>query len=81
MMWRSRTPEVMADAAYHVLTSNSRETTGNFFTDEEVLRAKGLTNFDKYLHNPKYRDEVSMDFFLNDEDIAKAASTTQRPKL
>ena len=34
-----RTPEIMADAAYAVLTSDAATTTGNFFIDEEVLNA------------------------------------------
>src|SRR5262249_39510539 len=38
---RSRKPEIMADAAHAVLTRLSRECTGNFFLDEDVLRAAG----------------------------------------
>ncbi|MGH9942672.1 MAG: SDR family oxidoreductase, partial [Pyrinomonadaceae bacterium] len=45
---RSRQPEIVADAAYHILTRPSREVTGNFFIDEEVLRAAGVTDFDRY---------------------------------
>ena len=45
---RGRTPEIMADAAWHILTRDSRETTGNFFIDEEVLSAAGITDFAKY---------------------------------
>lgn len=48
MMNASRTPEIMADAAYVILTSNSRTTTGNFFIDDEVLRTAGVTDFEKY---------------------------------
>ncbi|MGV9367785.1 SDR family oxidoreductase [Amycolatopsis sp. NPDC003731] len=45
---RSRTPEIMADAAHAILTKPSREATGNFYLDDEVLRAAGVTNFAKY---------------------------------
>jgi citronellol/citronellal dehydrogenase len=45
---RSRKPEIMADAAYLILTRLSRESTGNFFIDEDVLRAVGITDFDQY---------------------------------
>lgn len=38
----------MGDAAYIVLTSNSKSTTGNFFIDDEVLASVGITNLDKY---------------------------------
>ena len=49
---RSRKPEIMADAAYIVLTRNSRETTGNFFVDEEVLASEGITDLAKYATEP-----------------------------
>jgi citronellol/citronellal dehydrogenase len=48
----SRRPAIMADAAHAILTSPSRETTGNFFLDEEVLRARGVTDFDAYAVTP-----------------------------
>jgi citronellol/citronellal dehydrogenase len=43
-----RKPEIMADAAYAILTQNSRNTSGRFFLDEDVLRATGITDFDHY---------------------------------
>jgi citronellol/citronellal dehydrogenase len=48
----SRSPAIMADAAHWVLTQNSREVTGNFFIDEEVLRQAGEMDFDKYAMRP-----------------------------
>ncbi len=47
----ARKPEIMADAAYEVLTSNSRENTGNFYIDEDVLRHSGVTDFNEYAVN------------------------------
>jgi citronellol/citronellal dehydrogenase len=44
----SRKPAIMADAAHHVLTRNSRACSGNFFVDEEVLRSAGMTDFGQY---------------------------------
>lgn len=44
----SRKPSIMADAAYHVLTRDSRTCSGNFFIDEEVLRADGVSDFEQY---------------------------------
>lgn len=44
----SRKPRIMADAAYEILTSPSKEVTGNFFIDEFLLRKKGVTNFRQY---------------------------------
>ena len=45
---RSRTPEIMADAAYGILNRESRECTGNFFIDDEVLASAGLTDLARY---------------------------------
>jgi citronellol/citronellal dehydrogenase len=43
-----RQPEIMADAAYAIVTKDSREITGNCFVDEDVLRAEGVVDFDRY---------------------------------
>ncbi|MDR3491841.1 MAG: NAD(P)-dependent oxidoreductase [Gammaproteobacteria bacterium] len=59
----SRKPQIMADAAYEIVTSNSRETTGNFFVDEDVLRAHGMTDFGIYAVNPE--KHLFPDFFLD----------------
>lgn len=48
----SRTPDVVADAAWHILTRQSRSTSGNFFIDEAVLREEGVTNFAPYAVDP-----------------------------
>ena len=45
-----RKPEIMADAAHAILTRASRECTGNFFIDEDVLRDAGVTDFDSTRH-------------------------------
>ena len=47
-----RTPEIVADAAYAILTRDSKTCTGNFFIDEEVLVEEGVTDFEKYSVNP-----------------------------
>ena len=43
-----RKPEIMADAAQAVLIRDSRQATGNFYLDDEVLTAEGVTDFDRY---------------------------------
>jgi citronellol/citronellal dehydrogenase len=45
---RSRKPEIVADAAWHILTRNSHTTTGNFFIDEDVLATAGITDLSHY---------------------------------
>ncbi len=45
---KSRKPEIMADAAWHILTQPSRQVTGRHFIDEEVLIQAGLTDLRPY---------------------------------
>ena len=68
----SRTVEIMADAAYMVLTRPARECTGNFFIDEVVLREAGVTEFDAYAVAPG--NDLFRDFFVPDA-IADALPT------
>lgn len=48
----SRKPEIMADAAFEIISKLPAECTGNTFIDEDVLRNAGITNFDKYAVTP-----------------------------
>ena len=59
-----RTPEIMADAAYIVLNKDSKSATGNFYVDEELLRAEGVTDFEQYSVIPGTKDFIK-DFFLD----------------
>ena len=43
-----RTPQIMADAAHAVLVRDARGFSGNFLIDEDVLRAAGPVDFDRY---------------------------------
>lgn len=47
-----RKPEIVADAAYLILTRDSRTTTGRFLLDDEVLREAGVTDLDRYAVEP-----------------------------
>ncbi|MCE1178403.1 MAG: NAD(P)-dependent oxidoreductase [Micrococcales bacterium] len=58
---RSRTPEIMADAAYAVLTRDPRTCTGNFFIDDDVLREEGVTDLSAY-----GGDDLALDIFLDE---------------
>ena len=60
---RGRKPEIMADAAHWVLNQPSRQCTGNFFIDEDVLRAAGVKDFTHYRFDPK--KEPAPDIFLD----------------
>jgi len=59
-----RTPEILADAAYVILNRVSKETTGNFFVDDEVLASVGITDLDGYSVVPGTKDFL-LDFFLD----------------
>ena len=48
----TRKPAIVADAAHAILTSNSREVTGQFFIDEDILKSRGVTDFDQYVMTP-----------------------------
>jgi citronellol/citronellal dehydrogenase len=63
LMQKSRTPEIVAEAAYHILKQPSAECTGNFFIDEDVLRKEGVTDFSQYAVNPG--EELMTDIFLD----------------
>ena len=58
-----RTPEIMGDAAWSVLTRPSRQCTGNFFTDEAILAEEGITDLDQYAVQPG--TPLFKDFFLD----------------
>jgi citronellol/citronellal dehydrogenase len=59
---RARTPEIVSDAAHAILTRPSREQTGQFLIDEEVLAAAGVTDFSKY--SPAPANELLKDLFV-----------------
>jgi len=63
-----RKPAIVADATHNILTRNSRECTGNFFIDSEVLAESGVTNFDQYAMTPG--SPLMPDFFLGKPDFA-----------
>lgn len=61
----SRKPEIMADAAYAILTRNPKEVTGNFFIDEEVLQSEGIVDMLQYACHPENADKLMPDAFLD----------------
>jgi citronellol/citronellal dehydrogenase len=63
-MARSRRPEIMADAAHAILTRPSREATGNFYVDDEVLAEEGLTDLSSYGFSDD-QGELIPDIFLD----------------
>ncbi|NTS40008.1 NAD(P)-dependent oxidoreductase [Flavisolibacter sp. BT320] len=65
LMRMSRKPEIVADAAYAILSKSSTDCTGNFFIDEEVLRKEGVTDFESYAVDAS--QPLMTDIFLDAE--------------
>ena len=64
MLKHCRKPDIMADAAYAILSKPSRECTGNFFVDDEVLAEAGITDLSPYAIEPG--QPLQLDFYLED---------------
>ena len=65
-----RKPEIMADAAMAILNRDPALCTGNFFIDEEVLLAEGVTDFSVYQHEGS--TQLMADFFVPEEVFARS---------
>lgn len=61
---RSRLPTIVADAALEILTRPSRDCTGNFFVDEQVLRESGVEDFSPYRAEGVAEEDLMPDYFL-----------------
>ena len=61
----SRTPEILADAAYAVFHKPSREFTGQFLIDDTFLAGEGVTDFARYRVDPSV--PLAPDFFVPDD--------------
>ena len=59
-----RKPEILSDAAWFVLTSDAKTTSGNFFIDDELLAQHGVTDLDKYSVKPGTKNFLP-DFFVD----------------
>ena len=59
-----RKPEILADAAYLILTSDAKTTSGNFFIDDALLAQHGVTDLDKYSVKPGAKNFIP-DFFVD----------------
>lgn len=68
MLKKSRTPAIMADAAYVIMNKRSQECTGQFFIDDEVLAAAGVTDFERY--NQVAGESLYVDIFVDPDSPA-----------
>ncbi|KAJ1670260.1 hypothetical protein GGF38_001646 [Coemansia sp. RSA 25] len=78
---RSRTPEIMADAAHHVLTQRASAFSGNFCLDELLLRKSGVTDFEQYNNTPGTAlEDLTPDFFLDARQLEELDALRAKQK-
>jgi citronellol/citronellal dehydrogenase len=75
LMRRSRTPQILADAAYAVFNKPAKNFTGHFLIDDTFLAGEGVTDFDQYRVDPA--QSLQQDFFVPDHVPAPAGVTLQ----
>ncbi|MBB99342.1 MAG: short chain dehydrogenase [Rhodobacteraceae bacterium] len=71
MVSKSRTPEILSDAAHAIFTSPAWEFTGNFLIDDTFLASRGVTDFDQYRVDPS--QPLMPDFFVPDDSVPPAS--------
>jgi citronellol/citronellal dehydrogenase len=76
LMRRSRTPEILSDAAYAVFAKPAKTFSGRFLIDDTFLAAEGVTDFDRYRVDPS--QPLQQDFFVP-EDVPAPAGVTLQP--
>ena len=65
VMRMSRTPAIMADAAYRIFLKPARSFTGHFLIDDSFLASEGVTDFEPYRVDP--REPLAPTFFVPDD--------------
>ncbi len=73
----SRSPSIMADAAFQVLSQEAKSYTGQFVIDEFILAETGTTDFDVY-NQPGYDGPLMADFFVPDDWLARSKSNVMQ---
>jgi citronellol/citronellal dehydrogenase len=76
LMQASRTPDIVADAAWHVLQKPARAFSGHFLIDDSFLASEGISDFERYRVDPT-RD-LQLDFFVPDSPPAPASLKASR---
>jgi citronellol/citronellal dehydrogenase len=80
VMRRSRTPDILADAAHAVFEKPAKSFTGHFLIDDTFLAGEGVTDFARYRVDPVV--PLHPDFFVPDDipapDGVSVATRTSR---
>ena len=67
LMNASRTPQILADAAYMVFSKPAKKFTGHFLIDDTFMYAEGVREFDHYRVDPSV--QLAPDFFVPDDSV------------
>jgi citronellol/citronellal dehydrogenase len=76
LMRRSRTPDILAEAAYAIFSKPAKSFTGNFLIDDTFLAGEGVSDFDRYRVDPS--QSLQQDFFVPDDIPPPAGVTLER---
>lgn len=76
MMRMSRTPDILADAAWRIFDKPARDFTGRFLIDDSFLASEGVTDFEQYRADPS--QPLQVDFFVPDSMPPPAGVTIGR---
>jgi citronellol/citronellal dehydrogenase len=61
---KTRSPQIVADAAHWILTQPSRSMSGRFLIDDEVMRGSGMTDLSRYRAADVKDEDLMPDFFV-----------------
>jgi citronellol/citronellal dehydrogenase len=61
---KCRTPQILADAAHLILTSDAKTVTGNFFIDDALLAERGINDLERHSVAPGTKDLI-LEFFVD----------------
>jgi citronellol/citronellal dehydrogenase len=78
VMRRSRTPDILADAAHAIFEKPAKRFTGNFLIDDTFLAGEGVTDFDRY--RVERNEPLQADFFVPD-DIPPPPGVSVAPRV
>ncbi len=60
----SRKPEIVSDAAYEIVTTTNQAITGQCLIDEDLLKQRGIDDFEHYAYSPEHVDQLQNDLYI-----------------
>jgi citronellol/citronellal dehydrogenase len=78
VMRKSRKPDILADAAYAIMTKPAKDFTGHFLIDDAFLASDGVTDFERYRVDPA--ETLAVSFFVPD-DVPPPPGVVTEPRF